>query len=169
VPRRLEACDAVLVRMRPEWFESGHSLAQISDGGEVRIPSAPIMMVVLTASFGPWNTVAAADYSWTASTTLVGGTNRNCGDATIFPRWNIEITGQTLKALPIGAGHPAFASPHTYNLSSLRPDGSGRVIVKSQKGVTIHIDFEPGAGPRKYVLANQNVECRYQVAPMDSR
>jgi hypothetical protein len=134
----------------------------------MRIPSAPMMMVALTTSFGPWNTAAAADYSWTSATSLVAGANRNCGDATIFPRWEIEITGQTLKAVPIGGGHPSFTNPYTLDLSSLRPDGSGRVIFKNAKGVTVHVDFEPGTGPRKYVWANQNVECRYLITPMDS-
>jgi hypothetical protein len=73
----------------------------------MRIALKLLMIVVLAASLEDWNTAVAADYSWTGETSLVGGVNRNCGDATIFPRWQIEITGQTLKAVPTGGGIPA--------------------------------------------------------------
>ena len=68
-------------------------------------------------------------YRWTASMNLVGGTYRNCGDPP-YADYKIEIAGQTFIGVPYGGRN---ASTISLDLTSLKPDGSGRVNVTSPR------------------------------------
>ena len=102
-----------------------------------------------------------AAYRWTASMNLVGGTYRNCGDPP-YADYKIEIAGQTFIGVPYGGRN---ASTISLDLTSLKPDGSGRVNVTSPRGVVFHFDFEAGTGPRRIHFGGDNNECRFELQP----
>ena len=105
---------------------------------------------------------AAAD-SWVATKTLANGIPRNCGDAP-WSDYAVEIRGVILTGTPTNPGQRDI--PVRVNLQTLRPDGSGRVLVTPPTtGIVAQFDFAPGVGPRDIVYGRVNVECRWLLRP----
>jgi hypothetical protein len=96
------------------------------------------------------------DAEWNAQVVVEKGVPRNCGDGPWI--WKIKMVGQSFIAT--GARDTVIL-----NLRSLLPDGSGRVIGKSQKGIDYFWDFEAGTGPRKIHQSDSNTECGYRWTP----
>ena len=93
---------------------------------------------------------------WMAAVDLEGGIYRNCGDPP-FQKRQVEIKGKSFTATP---EHIDQWNPTTrLNLAALKPDGSGRITVKSATGGVWHFDFDAGQGPRVIHVHGDNVEC----------
>jgi hypothetical protein len=82
---------------------------------------------------------------------------RNCPDELRIQ--DVEMVGQRFKSVSnVGV-------VWNFSVSTLRPDGSGRVTVKNDRRIDVYWDFEPGQGPRRIRVSNNATECGYLWIP----
>ena len=100
--------------------------------------------------------VADQPSHWRAQLSLAGGTTEICGSD--YTDWDVEITGSGMNATPVRQSKTA-RSFHL-DLTSLRPDGSGRAVMVNKAGVTVwYYDFESGSGPRIFKNTGTATGC----------
>jgi len=110
---------------------------------------------------------ATTVYTWTAYPTLVSGSTRNCQDGFNgrYPAFRIEVSGNRLTGTPV-QGESANLFNIELDLSSLNPDGSGKVIgVQKDKNREFLYTFSPGQGPRSFTRRRTTVECVFEWVP----
>jgi hypothetical protein len=124
----------------------------------------PVMLknlVVTIAFLGLTSAAHAANYNWRSTTSLINGNERNCGDAPYGDN-QLEVSGNTLKIIP----DRAHLFTYTIDLTTLQPDGSGRIDRVSKKNqVNWHYDFAPGTGPRNITVSNNITVCQFLYTP----
>jgi|HubBroStandDraft_6_1064221.scaffolds.fasta_scaffold1231809_2 hypothetical protein len=95
---------------------------------------------------------------WTAVQTA--GPQRDCWDGAMNVRWDIMEKGGSLLFQANNS-----VSVFKINISSLNPDGSGRIDVKDGKGRPAWFELEAGHGPRK-IRANWGYRaCVWLLTP----
>jgi hypothetical protein len=117
--------------------------------------------IVITVMLVGMTTMAnAADYSWTSSASLVSGGARNCGTEP-YPDYKVAVKGSLLMAGPAyGRGDDI-----QMDLSTLKPDGSGKLTYMSKKNIAYTFEVDAGTGPRKVTMASANTPCKFLYTP----
>ena len=98
--------------------------------------------------------------AWDYDVTLEKGGTQNCGP--VGPHsWKVEVTGTTFKGW--NSARPTIA--YTFDIASLKPDGSGRIITKTSKNVTVYFDFVAGAQPTVFYISDSVSPCVFLGTP----
>jgi len=100
----------------------------------------------------------AEDYKWIAVITLEGGVPQNCGDGNV--KAFVEMKGNTL----IGE-HNSHIWKVDFDMSSLKPDGSGRLWRTGEKKRRGYLELEAGVGPRIMHGHEENSSCYWLWTP----
>ena len=101
----------------------------------------------------------AADYKWKSTVSLVNGVPRNCGDDNSRGDRTMEINNTEFKTTS-GLGNVT-----AFDISSLKPDGSGRIVWKNPKSQEVYYDFDAGVGPRKICASSALSSCSWIYTP----
>jgi hypothetical protein len=95
----------------------------------------------------------AADYV----THRIEGPPQNCGVG--GGTWKLDFNGTVLQ------GKSDTGADFRVDTKTLKPDGSGRVATKDDKGRDRYFDFEPGTGHRPFRTSNGFNACQFTFTP----